>query len=611
MNILIPDSWLREYLQTDAAPKDIQKALSLCGPSVERLHPLNSDFIYDIEVTTNRVDCMSIYGIAREAAAILPRFGHTTRLLSDPFALQPSFKTSSSVDYLSVKTDPRLCRRFSALLIENVSAAGPSPDWLVQRLEAVGMRSLNPVVDISNYLMHELGQPVHTFDYDKISHHALTLRESHAGETLTTLDGKDHSLPGHDIVIEDGNHRLIDLCGIMGGLNSAVDATTKNVLLFVQTYEPAHIRKTSMALAHRTAAAVLFEKDLPTDSVLPTLEKGLQLFKSLTSGQPRPVAIDIVTKSSPPQKITASPDFINSRLGISLSASEISSILESLGFTPHAPWWRQRDINIPEDIVEEVARIYGYHHLPSRLMPGDLPTARANDAEFFWINRLKSALKFWGFTETYTYSLTSQGPGLQLANPLSQDWLYLRTSLVPSLRAVVADNLGKASELNLFEIAHVYLPRPHQLPKEALHLCLCTTRPDPSRLKGLVTALLNHELGLTLDLNANKLFTTFPDCLAFEIDLSRLLPQAQSLKKFTPISPYPPVIEDLNVTLNRPYPEIQKRIFAASTLIKNVELVDKYDSKLTLRITYHSNSRQLSSADIAPVRQKLTRLQSS
>ncbi len=256
MQILIPDSWLREYLETDAKPHDIQKALSLCGPSVERLHEIGQDFIYDIEVTTNRVDCMSVYGIAREAAAILPHFGHTARLHTDPFDTKLSFKTSSSVDYLTAVADPNLCSRFSAILIKNVKI-GPSPDWIIKKLEAVGMRGLNNVVDISNLLMHELGQPIHTFDYDKIQGKSMILRESKAGEEVTTLDGKKHKLPGHDIVIEDGSKKLTDLCGIMGGLDSAVDQNTKNVLLFVQTYEPVHIRRTSMALAHRTSAAVL------------------------------------------------------------------------------------------------------------------------------------------------------------------------------------------------------------------------------------------------------------------------------------------------------------------------------------------------------------------
>ncbi len=603
MQILIPDSWLREYLETDATPHDIQKALSLCGPSIERLHESNGDYIYDIEVTTNRVDCMSIYGIAREAAAILPHFGHTAKLLCDPFETKISFKTSPTVDYLKAVVDPALCPRFSAILIKNVRL-GPSPDWVIKKLEAVGMRGLNNVVDISNLLMHELGQPVHTFDYDKVQGHTMTLRESKAGESVTTLDGKKHTLSGHDIVIADSSKRLIDLCGIMGGLDSAVDDQTKNVLLFVQTYEPVHIRKTSMGLSHRTSAAVLFEKGLYVESVLPTMEKALQLFKELTGGTPEKLALDIYSELPHTEKVTLSESLISSHLGISLSLSEITGILYSLGFHKnHVPWWRKNDIQIPEDLVEEVARIYGYHNLPSQLMTGALPTNRPNDSEFYWVGKIKQALKYWGFTETYTCSLVENDlNGLKLKNPLSSEWAYLRTNLADSHQKIISENRGRVPELNLFEIANVYSPVKNGLPKENLHLILCTTNTDVSRLKGIVTSLLQDLLGLSpTDIQISFLNST----LVYETDLSDLLTKATSIKKFTPISPYQSVIEDLNVTLSSSYDDLIKKIYKTSPLIKQIDLIDKYENRLTLRITYHDEKRQLSKEDIAPIRAKL------
>lgn len=600
MNILVPDSWLREYLHTDAKPKDIQKALSLCGPSVERLHQKNGEFIYDIEVTTNRVDCMSVYGIAREAAAILPRFGHTAKLLSDPFNTKFDFKTSANVNYLKMKADPILCPRSTALLIRNVHVA-KSPDWVIKKLEAVGMRGLNIVIDISNLLMHELGQPIHTFDYDKIGKSTMLIRESRAGETLITLDRQKFSLPGHDIVIEDGNGHLMDLCGIMGGLNSAVDEHTKNVLLFVQTYEPTHIRKTSMSLAHRTHAAVLFEKGLPTEQVLPTTQKAVDLFIQLTNGQPESTAIDILNEKSYSKTVTASPDFINSRLGIYLKSQEISSILASLGFNPHVPWWRKNDIKISEDIVEEVARIYGYHNLPSQLMTGPLPTNRANDDEFYWVSRIKSALAHWGFTETYTYSLTPKDTGLKLKNPLSSEWTYLRTSLSHS--QVISENLGRVKELNLFEIANVYLPRKNDLPNEELHLIVSTTNTDQLKLKGIIEAL-QAELGTDFNFE----ISTYPTYISCELNLSKILSTASSLRKFTPISKFTPIVEDINVTLNTNYDTLINQIKKVSPLIQQIDLIDKYGDKLTLRLTFHSDTHQLSSSDLVQIRTKLQKL---
>ena len=351
MQILIPDSWLREFIETEATPKQIQEALSLCGPSVERLHKKGSDYVYDIEVTTNRVDMMSVTGIAFECAAILPRFGYKTKLKNDPYAKKINLNLKSSVDCLHVKVDPKLCSRFSTVLISNIKV-GDSPKIIRERLELCGVRAINNVVDISNYLMFEMGQPIHTFDYDKIVGHKMILRESKKGERVITLDNKEFILPGGDVVIEDGSGKLIDLCGIMGGHNSAVDENTKNVLLFVQTYEPSHIRKTSMTLAQRTDAAVLFEKGLATENVLLTMEKGIEMF----GGTKYPV-LDILNVKETIKTIKLG----KIDLGVEIKQAEIENILKSLGFKISdleisVPWWRKLDINIHEDLVEEVAQ---------------------------------------------------------------------------------------------------------------------------------------------------------------------------------------------------------------------------------------------------------------
>ena len=612
MQILIPDSWLRDYLDTDASPREIQKALSLCGPSVERLHQKDGDFIYDIEVTTNRVDMMSVIGIAREAAAILPRFGHKAKFKKDPFSTASKLDYSPTVDYLKVTLDPTLCPRFTAILIRNIEVK-QSPAWLVKKLESVGMRSLNNVVDVSNYLMHLLGQPVHTFDYAKIHGATMLLRPSRKNEQLVTLDSKSHKLPGDDIVIEDGSGKLIDLCGIMGGLNSAVDLSTKNVLLFVQTYNPHSIRKTSMSLAHRTEAAVLFEKHLSPHSVPPTLELGVDLLTQICGGTPESVAIDLVArepKSEPLSIVPSISAFVRPRLGVDLSPKEIKSILECLGFAVSndtiitVPWWRQRDISLPEDILEEVARIYGYHNLPSTLMTGPLPTNRANDAEFYWISRIKNALKYWGFTETYTYSLVAESSGLKLKNPLSSDWVYLRTSLTPSLQQVVTENAGRVGELNLFEIANVYTPQKNNLPKESLHLVIASTNFGLNKLKGIIVSL-QIEMGTHID------YTLLQETnlTILEADLTKSLATATSIKKYTPVSKFSPIIEDINVTYTPPYSDLEKKLSKISPLIKKIELVDKYGDKLTLRLTFHSATKQLSSKDIEPIRKRLMALE--
>lgn len=598
MQILIPDSWLREFVKTTATPREIQTALSLCSASVDRLHKVGNDYVYDIEITTNRVDLMSVLGIAQEAAAILP-----AKLLTNPLKTKTSINLSKTVDYLKVKVDPKLCLRFTAILIQGVSVK-PSPSWLVKRLELVGMRGLNDVVDISNYLMHELGQPVHTFDYDKIVGHTMNLRPSRKGEKITTLDGKIHSLSGDDIVIEDGSKKLIDLCGIMGGANSAVDQNTKNVLLFVQTYEPTHIRKTSMNLAHRTAAAVLFEKGLPVENVLPTLQQGITLFKKLTGGQIVSPVIDILNTKPTTKHISLDFNFINTRLGISLSPKQITDILSRLGFLVKRnivtiPPRRRLDITLPEDLVEEVARVYGYHNLPSKLMTGPLPTIR-NDRSFYWETKIKSALSHWGFTETYTYSLVSKNQGLKLKNPLSLEWKYLRTQLTSSHLKVIEENLGRFKQLDLFEIANVYLPRKNDLPIEELHLVISSTNLDVTKFKGFINAL-SDEIGVSIIPDIK----THSSALTFETNLVPLITAAANIKTYVPISKFPPIIEDINVKLSGSYADLTVQIKKISSLIKQIDLIDKYGNKLTLRITYHSNHKQLSSIDIEPIRERL------
>src|SRR3990167_6266301 len=235
MDILINDKWLRDYLQTKASPSDIAKDLALSGPSIEKIINTPQGKVYGIEITSNRVDTASVLGIAREAATILPRFGQKAVLtIPKTKSEQP---LSKSVPFLKAQVNASLCPRFTAILLKNIKI-NPSPKWVQDRLTSVGIRPINNVVDISNYLMVELGQPTHTFDYNKIKGSKMILREARKGEKVTTLDNKTHSLAVGDIIIEDGEKRIIDLAGIMGGKLSAVDENTRNILLFVQTYNP-------------------------------------------------------------------------------------------------------------------------------------------------------------------------------------------------------------------------------------------------------------------------------------------------------------------------------------------------------------------------------------
>ncbi|OGY07977.1 MAG: hypothetical protein A2782_02415 [Candidatus Blackburnbacteria bacterium RIFCSPHIGHO2_01_FULL_43_15b] len=642
MDILIPDNWLRIYLKTKAKPEDLQKYLSLCGPSMERIHKGKTGPVYAIEITTNRVDSASVYGIAREAAAILPQFKIAAEL--QPIQINSAQKLAKKVDYLEAEVDPNLCKRFTCILVKSVKIT-PSPKWMQERLEDVGLRPINNVVDITNFLMHELGQPLHTFDYDKIKSAKMILRASLKGENITTLDGKKHILPGGDIVIEDGSGKLIDLAGIMGGNASAIDENTQNVLLFVQHYNPLAIRHTSMKLAHRTKATALFERDLDPENVIPTIRRGIDLLVELAQGKPEEKILDIYPKPYKEKKVSVPVDFINSRLGIKVTTQEVVSILHTLGFICHSgertrlqnqtdpgqarmtkqtsqddiviadiPSYRANDVSIPEDIVEEVARIYGYHNLPSQIMAGALPQSLPQ-SPFEFEQKVKQTLLALGGIEVYTLSLVSKDEtptnSLKLKNPLGADSEYLRQSLVPSLKYVVGNNTREKDPYHIFEMANVYTPKKGDLPKEKMLLVGMFSQDFPYRkAKGVVEALLKE-----LRVQALPKLKRLEDenLWYYEYETRALQKEAALSPSHQPIPKYPSQVEDMTIILpNGTYlGEVIQKIIKVNPQIKSVDLANTYQDTQTLRIEYQHPEKTLTDREVAFLRNKVIKLLTS
>ncbi len=670
MNILIPHSWLKEYLETNASPTKIADCLSLCGPSVERINKQRSDSIYDIEITTNRVDAMSVAGIAREAATILPQFRIAAKFKNNPYAIKnKKLKVISQDKKLKVIfKDKSLCPRFTAVVLKNITIKD-SPKIIQDRLTMVGSRPLNNIVDVSNYLMHELGQPVHIFDYDKIGQKTMILRESKRGEKIITLDGKEHRLPGGDIIIEDGEGKIIDLCGIMGGQNSSVDKNTKNILLFIQNYEPIHIRKTSMKLAHRTQAATLFEKSVDPELVMPTLIKGIRLIKQVANGQVASNIIDIYPNPPKQKLVQISLQLIEQRLGVKLTLNKIIKILESLGFratinkqhlTIKVPSWRAKDVDIPEDIVEEVARIYGYQNLPSVLPPLHQQPVKPKTT-FEWEEKVKDLLKNWGTTEVYTYSMQSEDQlanfglkledHLKIKNPLSSEWIYMRINLIPSILSVIKENLGREEEIKIFELANIYIPQKNDLPMERSVLNIAFTKENNDeklfyKVKGICEALFS-ELGIKqinyqefskdnsrsefvsgktttiyhsaknqeqsigyLGEISNNILTKFginQKVIVAEIDFSQLANLATNKKTYHSIPKYPAVIEDLSfiVPFKTPVAKLIDKIKKTNILIDRVELKNIYKDVRTFRIYYQDKSKPLTAEEISQLRKDI------
>jgi phenylalanyl-tRNA synthetase beta chain len=488
--------------------------------------------------------------------------------------------------------------------------------------------------------MLELGQPIHTFDYDKIVGAKMVLRESHKGEKITTLDNKEFTLGGEDIVIEDRSGKLIDLAGIMGGKNSAIDEKTKNVLLFVQTYSPTHIRKTSMSLAQRTGAAILFEKGLDPETVSLGISRGIRLFKDLTSGIPSKTVLDIYPKPVKAHPISLNLDFICTKIGIPISKTEISNSLTALGFGVKwsdnqlgvlVPFYRTNDITIAEDIVEEVARIYGYHNLPSVIMDGQIPPQMPGTT-FDFEYKIKNILKGYGGTEIYTSSLVPKEyvneKALRLKNPLGSDTEYLRTSLMPSIIAAIKENSGEKDKFHLFEIANVYIPKANNLPNEEMTLAGAFSRYNYRHARGIIEALLEElNIRATFDAEDSQYFEPSHrlaiysektkigefgvlesnNLIYYEFSIENLRTASKPLGSYIPIPKYPAQIEDLTLVLPQQTKigEIIKTITSLDKTIRKITLGEIYNNAYTFQIVYQDSDKTLTNEEVEIVRNKI------
>ena len=619
MNIKLTYNWLLDFLETDASPFEIQKYLSLSGPSIERVEKFDDDYVFDIEIISNRIDTACAFGMAQEAYAILPFFNKKAKIKINPFekyCFSQILKYGVNEKYrLNIEIrEKNLCSRFTAIILDDVKI-GPSPLFIQKRLKAAGIKIINNVVDISNYLMLTLGQPTHIFDFDRIVNAdkksaTMIMRQSKEGEKIVTLDGNEVKLPGDDIVIEDGRKRLIDLCGIMGGKDSCVTEKTKTIILFVQTYNKQKIRKTAMTTGVRTLASSYFEKGLDEERVEATLVLGVELLQNYASSKIASKIYDLYPNPYQKKEIKTTFSFFEKIMGIKIPKKTIIQILSSLGFEAkieeerikvYVPHFRKYDINIPEDLVEEVARIYGYNNLPSNFSPPALVMQPEEfEKTFKIISKIKHFLKHLGLNEVINYSMISkkmveewglkkQNP-LKIKNSISQEIEYLRTSLLPSLYKNIKDNEGKKEVLKFFEIAKVYLPKKNNLPKEEYRLGIALNT-DFFDLKGIIESLFKE-----LNINSFKIPKIIKKDKVFltEINLSFLIENYKLLPKFKPINPYAVIKLDKTFELNKnlTFAKIKEKAFQSKYLDK-IEVLSLFKNNLTLRFYYSAKDRNL------------------
>lgn len=642
MNILIPYYWLKEHLDSDATPEEMQKILSLSGPSIERIEEKMGESVFDIEVTTNRMDMASVRGIAREAAVILThsKKPSTMKTVKEYTPKKGEVVENSEKLPITITNDPKLCSRIMGVFMD--VSLGESPEWMKKRLEQVGIRSLNNLVDITNYVMIEYGQPMHVFDADRLGD-TMIIRESKKGETIITLDGKTHTLQGGDIVVDNGHGELIDLIGIMGTENSVVTSQTRRIFLFSEHPDAKHIRKTSMSLAIRTNAAQLNEKMLDPNLVGDAMLRAIYLYTQTAQGKCTSPILDEYPDPKQSQTIVFPLALTKRYLGMDIPTKLQVAMLKQLGCgvvengeVLHVTIPTQRpDIEIPVDLVEEIARIYGYHNLPSVLMDTSIPTAYPQNQDFSLEYTLKQFLADIGLQEVYTYSGvsktlaqrsgTSEKQHLELLNPLTDEHVYMRTTLIPSLLEVLTQNKIRR-DLCVFEIANTYIPQEKDLPKEELHLGMVIQKSFRDA-KGIVDALLSRfyrkatysmkntlpgygagETEIIVDgKTIGTLGVTHQDIVYVDIHMPSLIQVARKYPQYKSISTFTPITEHLTFTLTQQTQigDVLKTIQESDQHITRAELLDMYEHNATFEVSYEDEHKQLSSQDALQIRKKL------
>ena len=426
------------------------------------------DHVVEFEITPNRPDCLSVIGLAREAAAT---FNADLRL-HDPVVKGGA--EGNLMELLDVETpDPDLCPRYTARMVRNVKIA-PSPKWMRERLRSMGVRPINNIVDITNYVMLEYGQPMHAFDYRYIKGSKIIVRRAAEGEEVTTLDGNVRKLTHDHLVIADET-RAVGLAGIMGGLNSEIVEDTVDVVFESANFNGTCIRKGALALGMRTEASAKFEKGLDILNTLPAVDRACELVEMLGAGEVVDGVIDILNYVPQPTVLALEPEKINALLGTDVAADEMVRILKSVGFEVNGdqvtvPSWRG-DVLRMADLAEEVARFYGYNNIPCTLVSGETTQGGYSDAQKLE-QTLGSVCRTCGHDEIITYSFISptyydkirwsaddaRRESFKILNPLGEDTSIMRTTVLPSMLEILTRNYNYRNKTaKLYEVGRIYL----------------------------------------------------------------------------------------------------------------------------------------------------------
>ena len=632
-------SWLRDYVDIPYALEELQERLPMLGLGIEGVEGAGDDAVIDLEIAANRGDLMSLRGVAREMAA-------STRTA----VRRPAPWVTEAADPITEHTavevqDAVLCPRFTARMIVDVRV-GPSPAWLVRRLEASGVRSINNIVDVTNYVMLEMGQPMHAFDYDLLRGGRLVIRHARPGEPLMTLDGVDRALDPQILVVADAE-RAGGVAGIIGGGNTEISERTTRVLLEAAAWDPAMIRRTSRRLGVRTESSARFERGIDIAGILAVQDRAIALMQELAGGRILRGVIDVYPRPLQRRAVDLRLPSVRRLLGIDVPVDEAVAILTSLGFAVErqdrnlrvdVPTYR-RDVEREEDLIEEIARHYGYDRIPS-VMPVET-TSQGSVAPALRMDALvRTVLVRAGLVEALTLSLTNPAAvdGLQLPadhpwrtlvplrNPMVEDHTHLRATLLPGLLNAARANVARAvTDIRLFELGRTFhagaggVTEPRRLAilmtgtthEGAWNLPAAAVAIDFFGLKGVVEALLRElhiddvsfvaarapwlHAGRTAELIAGgralgMLGELHPDVAVrydlpaavylAHLDADALFEQAAVTPRFRPVGRFPAVRRDVAVAVARDIPSAQvEQVIreAAGVWLERVGLFDVYE----------------------------------
>ncbi len=660
-------NWLKDYIKKLPKPEKLAEILTMHSFEVKEINKVGKDRVLDIDILPNRAhDCLSHIGVAKECAALL-------KLKIKDKKIQPKAdppRAGKTSDFVSVEIkDKELCPRYCARYISGVKV-GPSPIWLKDRLEAIGQKSINNIVDVSNYVMLETGQPLHAFDLDKLSGNQIIVRKAKKGEKILTLDNEKYDLDESTLVIADAKEPVA-IAGIKGGKKAEISKNTKTIILESANFNPTNIYLGSKKLGLKTEASLRFEHGLDPNSASQAIDRLASLICGIGGGKIARGMVDIYPKQIKPKKIGIRLAKINSVSGINFSEKEIVKIFNLLGFKTkkinqqflvEVPTCRL-DIELPEDLIEEVGRIYGYQKIPSKLPLGALAPAKVDDSLRI-ITKAKNILESLGLTEVYNYSFVGENDlkklGLEpknyieLENPLSSDLKYLRKDLIINLLKNIRDNFRYFSEVRLFELGKVYFKKE----KTMLAGIIGSKTSFGSKLfyesKGIVDSLLNKlgisnqwyddykatsdwtdkifwdfsksaeiklddkEIGFFGEINPLALskFDITGQVAAFYIDFELLTQSVEEELIYEPPSKFPAAVRDIAVLVN-----LNDRVTAVlnvinasgGKLVQDVDLFDMYEGEeipegkknLAFHIIYQAQDRTLTDDEVDGIHEKI------